>query len=71
MKMIRMAKAEAVEAETTLAEAMRTSDVRWELVAELRAKIARGQYRISSDALAGRLMEVMLQRPVGGAAFSG
>jgi len=54
---------------TTLGEAMRVSDVRWELVAELRLKIARGQYRVSSDALAGRLMEVMLERRVAGAAF--
>jgi anti-sigma28 factor (negative regulator of flagellin synthesis) len=56
---------------TTLVEAVRCPDVRWERVAELRVKIARGQYRVSSDALAGRLMEVMRERGRAGAAFPG
>lgn len=38
-------------------------DVRWEKVLSLRAAIACGRYRISAEALAGKLIEHMLAAP--------
>lgn len=42
---------------TVLARALSISDVRWDKVTALRQSIANGTYRVSADALAGRLIE--------------
>jgi len=42
---------------TVLARALSVSDVRFEKVAALQQAIASGTYRVSSDVLAGRLIE--------------
>jgi flagellar biosynthesis anti-sigma factor FlgM len=42
-------------------EAATSGDVRWERVARLKAAIETGTYRVSSEALAERLIEHMLR----------
>ena len=50
------------EFESSLGEAMRLTDVRWEKVAALRNAIAKGTYKVSSEAIAEKMMASMLSR---------